>query len=232
MSAVTDQRIEKWMRWIDETITNNVSITYDVSSMLLRREAWLEVASILQRNGQLPDSYWWKFMRDTYVDTQAVAVRRQADTHRDAASLGKLIQQIRDDPVKLTCEWWLTLWDTPANEVDRLFAEGKWAEEFGGSIGRHLDPAIPAADLESLIAASANVKAYVDKYVAHADPSAASTKITLTLQEIHDAIDVIGQCFHRYYLLFTASDIGILVPVIQHDWQAVFRTPWIRSGTD
>jgi hypothetical protein len=101
---MADQRIAKWTRWIQ-----GPTIAGDVTNMHLQRHAWLEVSQVIQSNGQLPDSYWWKFMLDTYRHTQASAVRRQADTHKDAASLGKLIEQIRDDPTRITRDFWLAL---------------------------------------------------------------------------------------------------------------------------
>jgi hypothetical protein len=52
--------------------------------------------------------------------------------------------------------------------------------------------------------------------------------VTLTLEDVHRAVDVIGELFQRYYTLFTAASMIELVPVIQHDWRAVFRQPWMR----
>jgi hypothetical protein len=218
---MADQRIEKWTRWIDGTIKSNVL------TMHLHRDTWRETSKILEDNGTLPDSYWWEFMRDTYGHTQAVAVRRQADTHRDAASLGKLIEEVRDDAARITREFWLGLWD-PDGAIDALFAERGWADEYGGSVGLHLDPAIPAADFDALTTAAAEVKEWVDKHVAHADASAVPASVTLTLEDVHRAVDVIGELFQRYYTLFTAASMIELVPVIQHDWRAVFRQPWMR----
>ena len=92
-------------------------------TMYLQRYAWLEVGKILGDNAeQLPDSYWWEFMRDTYGTTQAVAVRRQADTHRDAASLGKLIEEIRDDAARITREFWLGLWGKLDDPIDTYWS--------------------------------------------------------------------------------------------------------------
>ena len=194
--------------------------------MYLQRDAWREVSSMLEANGQLPDSYWWEFMRDTYATTQAVAVRRQADTNRDAASLGKLIEEIRDDPSRITREFWIGLWDEPPFGFEHVIAQKGWAEQYGREVRDHLDPAIPAADFEMLRTVAANVKAYVDEHVAHADAAAAS--VTLTLGDVHAAVEVIGDLFKRYYNLLTAGSYAELVPAIQHDWQAVFRVPWLR----
>jgi hypothetical protein len=223
-AGMTDQRIEKWTRWINGTINNNVL------TMHLQRDAWRKVSQILEANGQLPDSYWWEFMRDTYATTQAIAVRRQADTHRDAASLGKLIEEMRDDATRVTRSFWIGLWRSPDDPIDRRVAERAWADTYGGATGTHLDPAIPTADLAALTAAAANVKDYVDQHLAHAD--SVPTTVTLTLSDVHDAIDVIGELFRKYYTLLTAASYVDLVPIIQHDWLAAFRQPWIRSAAD
>jgi hypothetical protein len=81
-----------------------------------------------------------------------------------------------------------------------------------------------------LIVAASKVKIYVDEHIAHAEASAVATDVTLNLNDIHAAIDVVGDLFKRYYSLLTASSFGSLVPVIQHDWKAVFREPWLRVG--
>jgi hypothetical protein len=221
---MADQRIEKWTRWIDGTIKDNVL------TMHLQRHAWREVSAILEENGRLPESYWWKFMLDTYGQAQAVAIRRQADTHRDVASLGSVLTELQEDPALVTPAFWVGLWDAP-DEYDLRYAEGQFAENYGGGIGTHLDPAIPAADFDALTAAAAEVRNWVDRHVAHADASAVPASVTLTLQDIHDAIEVIGELFGRYYTLFTAADMPDLVPLLPPDWKAVFVEPWIRPGS-
>jgi hypothetical protein len=80
---MADQRIETWTEWINGTINNNVL------TMHVQRATWREVVEILQANSQLPDSYWWEFMRDTYATTQASAVRRQADLRGGRARSGR-----------------------------------------------------------------------------------------------------------------------------------------------
>ena len=80
--------------------------------MHLHSDTWSRVQKLLAANRALPNSYWWEFMADTYGITQAVAVRRQLDTHRDVASLGKLVAEIADEPQIITRAFWLSLWDT------------------------------------------------------------------------------------------------------------------------
>jgi len=210
--------------------------------MYHHRQIWREVSRIVREHGDMPDSAYWEYHRDIYAATQAVAVRRQAE-HRDrrVASLGRLISEVRGDAEQLTPAWWVGLWTFDEREdfarLDQARAQRAWEDQYGGNVGDHLDPDIPGADLDRLTAAAASVKAWVDKHVAHSedpgaepeDPGASAAETSLTLEDIHDAIDVIGELFQRYYSLMTASSMVFLEPVIQHDWLAPFRVPWIRA---
>lgn len=216
---MADQRIEKWAGWIDGTIKNNVFV------MHLQREAWKDVSEILAANPGLPESYWWEFMRDTYATTQAVAVRRQADLTRGVASLGKLIEEIGDDPSRVTKAFWLGH-NEGADAYWLRVAEKAWGDDFGGDVDAHLDPSVPTADLVALTDVGDSVRHYVDKHVAHADASA--PEVTLTLGDIHDAIDVIGRLFSKYSNLLTGVAWASLVPAIQHNWKAAFAVPWMK----
>lgn len=220
---MTDQRIEKWVGWIEGIIKDNVL------TMHLHRLVWREVSGMLAANSDLPESYWWEFMSDTYATTQAVAVRRQADTMQGVASLGKLIEEISDDATRLTREVWMALNDD-ADPYWVGVAERNWTEHYGGRVHDHLDPAIAVADLDALRHAAASVRHYVDKHVAHAEASPPA--VTLTLTEVHDTIDTIGHLFKKYAFLLTGKGWGSLDPAIQHPWQAAFTVPWMapRSG--
>jgi hypothetical protein len=226
------QRIEKWRRWMDGPIKASVI------TMNHHRQLWRGLADVIENNGSLPPSAWWQHHFDIYAETQAMAVRRQADLHPDVASLGKLLSEVSEDAKQLTPEWWIGLWDIEAgNTVEEAFARRQWDDEFGGEVGVHLDPAIPAADLERLVKGSEVVRKHVDKHIAHSedpgpqpkDPGSTQPETTLTLSDVHDAIDVIGEVFTRYYPLLEAASMVMLEPQIQHDWLAPFRLPWIRS---
>jgi hypothetical protein len=153
------------------------------------------------------------------------------------ASLGRLLHEVSQDVEQLTPEWWIGMWEIEDEDAyERGYARRLWENEFGGEVGDHLDAAIPAADLERLFEGAQAVRDHVDEHIAHSedpgpevkDPGAAPPEPTLTLNDVHDAIDVIGEVFQRYYSLFEAAGMPILEPAIQHDWLAPFRVPWIR----
>jgi hypothetical protein len=231
LSRMAEDWIEKWTRWIEKPIHG------DVITMNHRRQIWRDLAEAIRDNGSLPDSAFWQYYIDIYAATQAMAVRRQGDLDNRVASLARLLSEVATHAELLTPEWWLGLWTIEeGDDYERTYARAQWNDTFGGEIGVHLDPAIPRGDLQRLRDESEIVKKYVDKHVAHSedpgppqDPEAAPAQVTLTLDEVDHAIDVIGEIFTRYYLLLTATGMAFLEPTIQHDWLAPFRQPWIRQ---
>jgi hypothetical protein len=202
-----DQRIAKWTGWIEGPIKD------DVVSMHLRRYAWHRLGEIISDHGSLPDSYFWHYL------TQAVP-------DPDSRNLGQLLFEVAHDPDGLTRDFRFGLQGT-TDESDRLLDERIWTEEYGREVGDHLDPAIPKADLERLRLAAAEVKRYVDENVAHSDKSPA--EVVVTIDDMHAAIDAIGEPFRRCAVLLTGADWPNLTPVIQDEWEAIFREPWVRS---
>ena len=145
-ARMADERTDRWRGWIDGPIRKNVL------TMHLQRDAYMKVTRILSANKNLPDSYWWEFMVDTYITTQAIAVRRQTDLDGRVASLARLISQIRDKPDAITREYWIGQWRDDPSDADWIQREAErgWATQYGGDEGDHLDPSIPVTDLEAL----------------------------------------------------------------------------------
>lgn len=238
---MTDQRIDRWNAWIDGKIKDNVL------TMHLQRDAYMKVSRILESNRDLPDSYWWELMVETYITTQAMAVRRQADRDRRVASLARLIMQVRDKPSAITREYWIGQWRDDPDDGPWIAREAErgWAEQYAGDVGDHLDPAIPTADYDRLQTESAKVTRFVNEHVAHshdalrrsdakhaAQVENVSADAALSAKEVHEVVDVIGELFKKYFNLLTASSYAFLVPVLQHDWLAAFRVPWMKPGTE
>jgi hypothetical protein len=218
---MTDQRIAKWTKWIEGDVTN------EVIQVNHHRQIYERIGEIVREHGDLPESAFWEYLGSTYAVSQAVAIRRLVDTHRDTVSLRNLIAEIADDASRLTRDFWVGLWDT-TDPIDVMFAERQWSDHYGGEVGDHLDSAIPARDLERLTTSTDPVKEYVEKHVCHIDRR--RPEPTLTFNDLHDASVVVGELFKKYASLLTAKGWALLAPVIQHDWEAVFREPWIREG--
>jgi hypothetical protein len=156
---MTDERLDTWYVWLDSHIRP------EVYGLHLHRHVWLETQAMLRANPDLPESYWWEFMGDTYAVTQAVALRRQVDTRRDVISLARLLMQMQRGARVLSRGYFLSRYGTDTNMI--ALGEETWADTFAGDAGEHLDPAIPNADLDTLVTAAAAVKDFVDDHLAH-----------------------------------------------------------------
>jgi hypothetical protein len=220
-----DSKVDKWRRWCDGPIKD------EVVALHLHRYTWQEVARLLRTFGdKLPASYYWRYMRDSYVVMQSVAVRRHADTDPRVISLGRLLKEISGEPDRITRQVIAGIWKPKdawaERDLDRAMTE--WA----GTGGTHLDPSIPLADLDTLTAAASKISDYVDRHLAHSDSKPVPSTDLPSLDEMHAAIDVIGELFRKYYTLLTGADMAFLVPVLRHDWLAIFGQPWIPEGED
>ena len=93
---MADSQIAKWQRWLDDRIRP------DLVTVHAHRDAFNELVRVAAENEQLPDSYFWDFLRDIYAASQAVAVRRQADVDPRTITLGRLLCEVAGDAGRLT----------------------------------------------------------------------------------------------------------------------------------
>jgi len=217
LRRMPDAQLVQWREWCEGPIRNHVL------NMHAHRYVWQQLQQIISENTNVPASYWWTFLQETYAASQAVAIRRQADVRKDVVSLGRLIHTVKANAAHLTRDRWMALWGAD----DLRHASAFWDAEFAGNISTHLDPAIPAADLRQLRETAKDVKGYADQHVAHTAESAVTDQITLTYDDLHAAIDSIGDLFRKYHHLLTGISYGRLVPHIYPSWTDVFKQPWM-----
>ena len=103
--------------------------------------------------------------------------------------------------------------------------DDEFTERFAGATGTYADPQLIDRNLERLATSAADIKDYVDRHLAHSDQNPMAALPTFEL--LNGAIDQLGAMFKKYALLLTGSSWGTLVPVIQYDWLAPFKEPWL-----
>lgn len=180
---------------------------------------WRELAEMTQA-ADLPPSAIFEAFGTWYTVTQAVAVRRQLDRDQRSVSLANLLADMAEHADVMTRARHLALWgdgedwQEPANRnFDRFSTEAA------------LDPAVPSADLAELESVAEIMRRYVNKAVAHLDQDGLDELPTYS--DLNAAIDLIGELLRKYTSLLEATIIGELEPVIQYDWKAPFRHPWL-----
>ncbi len=210
---MVDSRIGKWRRWCDEQIRP------DVYTIYLHRHVFREVGTIT-RARDLPPSYFFDYLGETYATTQMIAVRRQADTSSRVCTLGRLLKEIAGDPARISRAFYVEMW-----EGDEARGAAAFDSTFAGNVGSHIDPALVDRDLQTLTDTATGVGRYVDQYVAHKDARAKA--VVPAFDDLNAAIDSIGGLYDKYNNALTASTHAKLVAELDHDWKAVFRQPWI-----
>ena len=221
LRGVTDSKIAKWQRWLDERIRPDLVTIYSY------RDTFNELVRIAAENQRLPDSYFWDFLRGTYAVSQAVAVRRQADVDPRTITLGRLLTEVACDASRLSRKVWVGMWEPGPPPIGLTVAEKAFTEQWAGKVGEYLDPTIPEADLADLKLKTDAVTRYVDQNIAHSDAKPRSH--IPTFADLDAAVDLLGYLFRKYGNLLTAAMYPSLVPVHQEDWLGIFREPWIRS---
>lgn len=162
------------------------------------RYVFNEVAGIVQGVPDMPRSVFFDHLAYTYVHTQAVAIRRQADEGRDVTSLGRILVELVDELAR----------DSPGWVARRsMTVEEAW----------HLR--------QQLRDAAGPLRRYVNRRIAHMTSGTVAS--LLTASEIHEAMDSTFDVFRKVEVFLTASQTPDLAPAIQYDWKAVFRRAWL-----
>jgi len=212
---VLDSRIEKWRSWLLDRIAPQVYTAH------LHRQVFRELSRITQA-ADLPPSYFFEYSGETYATSQALAIRRLADPNTRAVSLVRLLREMAADPTRLSRRFYVAMFeDLPSYVGDRAFTR-----TFAGQAGNYADPALIERDVDALNEGASKVKRYVDQHVAHADARARAA--IPTFEDLNGAVDLIAALYRKYYNLLTADDI-LVEPVLDPNWIAVFRVPWIDS---
>jgi hypothetical protein len=217
--GLADSKVEKWRRWVEGDY-----IQAEILRMNLNRAMLREIFEMAQE-ADLPPSYFLDYLRELYGTTQAVAIRRQTEVHPRVITLGKLLAEMTEDAHRITRKFYCAMWDGNDEHWQRVANESFDERMAGNAGGNHLDPSIPATDLETLRDKAASVKKFVDEHLAHADrrrdPPGA------TFDDINAALDTIGEMFAKYYEFLTASGWAMLEPAMQHNWKVIFTRPWL-----
>ena len=209
---------QKWCRWHGQ-IKDRIS-----GELFFDRFTFREIQRIIADNGNLPGSHVFDFFARTFVRSQVVAVRAEVDVRDDVVTLGRLLTELRDHPEVMTRQRYVAPYPTGSQWI----GDSEFTDTWAGTEGEHLDPAIVHADLDGLRSGATRlVKHYVNKEVAHHDEQGAAT--IPTFADLDDAIDNLGTLLTRYGTLLTGSNLAVVEPVVQYDWQAPFRQPWIKK---
>jgi hypothetical protein len=213
-----DNRWNKWRAWLGGDEPSGETIYAQVVEILAFRQVW-DVFGYICTNAPdevQQDATVLAWFRVGFARSQGLAVRRMADMRSDVRSLARLIDEVRRYPTVLSRERY-------AAAHPDAYGDGFTIVSGGGD---HIDPRIPARDLDDLQAKTKRVRDWVNSYVAHLTASNVP-KESPPLQEVHDAVDFVADLFGKYMGMIR----GAMIPsgVTFEPWPYGFRFPWIAD---
>lgn len=207
-------------QWKDEIerITNDFTDTIEARHILSR------LREIITANPKInTDNLFWDHLTASFGASMVLGIARQVDERTEVISLLKLLNDIRSNASIITREWFA---DQYKPTLPREIGEQHFAENFGQMA--ELDTAIVEKDIQDLNQATAKVKKFRHTRIAHKNADERLV-IDLNFEEVDKAIEVIERIVIKYQLLLNQSGMPQLMPVIQYDWEAIFREPWLKE---
>lgn len=219
--------IRRWKRWLEIIYVEIVELSH-------QRRVFREISTMFEQNPALrqADPTIWQWLAENYAAATAVAVRRQADysPRKPVASLYSLLTEIAEHPEVVTREWFVRQYvrNSPAMTRDHWRRAGE--HDFDRFAANHRSKRISSrkvlSDRRRLRRAEARVRHYVNKRIAHR--ALRGYRGPATFADLNAAIDELGRLLARYRLLLDQGGMVDVEPIIQGDWLAAARVPWIK----
>ena len=218
-----DGEFMRWGEWLEGPIYQ------DIIGMVAARQIWQDFQDLVdeaQRNALRTFGTFNSWLSRSYAATQAVGLRRQAEVRNDVVSLGRLLDRMARYPAIVSRERYMA---DVENGLQKLATE--WFEAFAIPGADILNPAIPAQDLEDLIARTAHVRRWVNKAVAHWDDGAHRYgNMGLTFGHLHELVDFVFGLLNKYSQIVRRTTI--IGEVAMDPWQEAFRVAWLPPADD
>jgi hypothetical protein len=206
--------LEKWRGWL-------ATVGADVQNLHQSRQLFDEVTRLFQRNdAELIRGPFWQWMAGNYAWSIAMGIRPQTDVDEDVVFMARLIEDIANHPDALTRSWFVERW--VANATDRLAAERAHAifDQHAPDRALHVQVERIRRDREGLRDDARRVRDVVNRRFAHNSLREAPDDVTLG--EVNEALNSIGERYRVYARLLTQARSVNLNPPLPADWDRPF----------
>lgn len=151
------------------------------------------------------DSFARAWFADSFYRCAALAVRAMVDRNPDSCTLVNLMAAVAESADAVSCPF-----------VPEMWAVG----------GATLDPEKVRGDVAALQAAAAQVRQYVNKFLAHVDRNRKGGPPDAAV--VDAAVDLLGDLLKKYVLILTGADL-VVTPLPHFHVAETFREAWIPA---
>lgn len=231
MTTIDDLLTDWEGRWLE-------SLKHQIYALHHRRQIHDDFLQMLDAQHHPDTDVFRDAFHGMYIESQVMAIRRQADDDPRTLSLCRLMGQLFNHRREFTRSWYVARWmkgKDPNSSDERERLEGRMHLKFANEAfdrftdrvgeerlgGRRLQE-----DMKDLRKMTEDVVRYVNAHVAHVE--AAPEDVSVTYDSFHRAVDHLGEMLKRYYLLINQGGLVTATPTIQGDWKGPFRRPLVR----
>ena len=207
---------KRWLRSFKQVKAAVFDLTH-------KRHIYREVTAIIQANPRLNvPSAFYDWMRRVYITDMTIDIRKLVDWDRRTVSFVTLMQEIEDHPEVISRRRYVSKY----RGLLRRYGNRDF-ERFAKPGAEFIDRKIIRRHRRELIDSQRRLREFVNRHVAHR--SRYLLRRLPTYSELDACVDLIGKLLKEYALLLEQIALTKIVPVIQYDWKAPFRVPWIDA---
>lgn len=183
-------KLDKWISELKTLMGDVVYLQKNNTEFIQLAQKW---------NSKQLDIELWSFAKRNYVSYMSMAIRRLCDDHRDAISLWKLINDIKQNASSVKRIWFLKEWPDGKHET-------QFKEFFDNS--PILQDDIVSKHIKSLEDSTKAIRDRADKFEAHKDKKQ-KLDVEPNFNDVDIAVKVICDLYEKYYYLLTQSSLSI-----------------------
>lgn len=208
-------------------------ITDDITSIVEKKYIYDEIVGVISKNQSInKQNLFYDFLKLNYIESIISGICRQIDCDKDSQSLINLLHEIFEKPEIITKQWFITQYgknekDEFMDNMKRGIGENDFNKDFGK--GNFVDPLVVYSDIGRLIYHTREIKKFRNKRVAHKDKNK-KLRFKVSFAYINKSIKTLEEITIKYGLLLNQSmdANNTLLPIIQYDWQEIFKLAWIK----
>jgi hypothetical protein len=210
---------EKWRSWLER-------ITDEMVASAVDRHVFDRWWSIIQVNPAVDvNNRFVALIWASYLERQALTVRRQLDCDKGAISLVKLMREVAEYAGQLGRHDFLNAYTKP-EYVAAWRDAGALFDAFVDPVAPDLvSAAVVQGHIDSLRTASARLKRLADKWLAHSDRARAWPEPSFN--DLNACLDLLYSRWRQYHALAALGPIDADIPWLAGtEWETVLDTPW------
>lgn len=217
----------RWVLWMERISEEIVKCAFD-------RYIFDRWWSIINKNPDIDiNNTFVALVWSSYLQRQAMTVRRQVKIDQRAISLARLLGDIAKHDTSITREEFLkdhvnpdiekTLYERTLREVSELF------DSFAGCGKPHINGNRVREDISRLKQTAEQLECYADKWIAHSDPKREWPR--LSFEQLNKTLDLFLSTWERYHNIAAGGPVFMdPASMAGEEWEKVLTIPWKRSS--